>query len=119
MGFWLDIAIGLVVFFLAMSLVVTAAVEALSQVMAWRANTLRAGIGNLLQSFAGREGGGALLARFYDHTLLKGLADRRGPVPAEGAGHGKDPSYIPAHVFAAVLVDIAARNGPAAELRQA
>ncbi|MFM8988493.1 MAG: hypothetical protein ACKOUS_02260, partial [Alphaproteobacteria bacterium] len=47
------------------------------------------------------------------------LADRRGPVPAEGAGHGKDPSYIPAHVFAAVLVDIAARNGPAAELRQA
>lgn len=119
MGFWLDIAIGLVVFFLAMSLVVTAAVEALSQVMAWRANTLRAGVGNLLQSFAGREGGGALLARFYDHTLLKGLADRRGPGPAEGAGHGKDPSYIPAHVFAAVLVDIAARNGPAAELRQA
>jgi len=119
MGFWLDIAIGLVVFFLAMSLVVTAAVEALSQVMAWRANTLRAGVGNLLQSFAGKEGGGALLARFYDHTLLKGLADRRGPGPAEGAGHGKDPSYIPAHVFAAVLVDIAARNGPAAELRQA
>lgn len=119
MGIWLDVAIGLAVVFLAMSLVVTAAVEALSQAMSWRANTLRAGIGNLLQSFAGKDGGDALLARFYDHALLRGLADRRGLGWRDSVGTGKDPSYIPAHVFAAVLVDIAARNGPAAGLREA
>ena len=33
MGLWLDVAIGMALVFLAMSLVVTAAVEALSQAM--------------------------------------------------------------------------------------
>lgn len=119
MGLWLDVAIGMALVFLAMSLVVTAAVEALSQAMSWRANTLRAGIANLLRSFAGKDGGGELLKRFYDHALLRGLADRRGLAWRESVGTGKEPSYIPARVFAAVIVDIAARNGPAAGLRQA
>lgn len=119
MGIWLDTAIGMVLFFLAMSLVVTAAVEALAQAMSWRANTLRDGIDNLLRSVAGKEGGATLLARFYDHTLLKALADSRGPGLARSVITGKAPSYIPARVFAAVLLDIATRNGPAQALREA
>lgn len=74
MGLWLDVAIGMALVVLAMSLVVTAAVETLSQAMSWRANTLRAGIANLLQSFAGKDGGGELLKRFHDHALLRGIA---------------------------------------------
>ena len=117
MGVWLDTAIGLVLFFLAMSLVVTAAVEALSQVMSWRANTLRAGIESLLHSFSDGTGNRLLLARFYDHTLVKSLSDQRGLGFLDSIGTGKKPSYIPARVFAAVLVDIATRNGPAQDLR--
>ena len=50
LGTWLDTAIGVALFFLAMSFLVSAVVEAISQIMAWRATTLREGIANLLNS---------------------------------------------------------------------
>ncbi len=124
-GVWIDTAIGVALFFLAMSFMVSAAVEGLSQMLAWRANTLRQGIASLFNSVglaASSEdaaGGPNMLKTLYDHSLLRGLSDQQGLGWVKSIGNGKIPSYVPSSTFANALLDIVTVNGPELELRKA
>lgn len=108
----LEIGIGLIFVYLIVSLVCTAANEALASLFSWRAHNLRAGIRNLLDGpdAAGREWS----RKFYDHPLIQGLYKK---------GHG--PSYIPSRTFALALTDLvlppesSTRISTAKELREA
>ena len=87
----LDTAIGLIFVYLLVSLIISAANELLAAFFRWRANNLFHGIRELLQD---QEATG-LVARFYDHPLVQGLAAK-----------GKKPSYIPSRTFALTLLDL-------------
>jgi len=89
----LDIGIGLIFVYLMISLVCTAANEALASLFGWRAKNLRAGIRNLLDgpSPQNRE----WMKKFYEHPLIQGLYKQ-----------GGGPSYIPSRTFALALTDL-------------
>jgi hypothetical protein len=108
----LDIGIGLIFVYLMVSLVCTAANEALASLFHWRADTLHDGIRNLLDG--PDEHSSEWAKKFYDHPLVRSLyrQDLR-------------PSYIPSRTFALALIDLvlpaAAAEKPttAQELRNA
>jgi hypothetical protein len=108
----LDIGIGLIFVYLMLSLVCTAANEAIASLFSWRPNNLREGIRNLLDGPNASNGEWA--QKFYDHPLIQGLYQP-----------GQRPSYIPSRTFALALTDlvlpaeIAARASTAQELRTA
>ena len=83
----IDVAIGLALVYLTLSLVVTAAQELIASVLKTRANVLWMGVKNLL-------GDDALAARLYNHPLLRSLRTERGR-----------PSYIPPRAFAVAVLD--------------
>jgi hypothetical protein len=121
----LDVAIGLTLIFLLLSLLVSAVCELLAGFLKWRAANLWDGIEQLLQSKAARDA-------LYNHPLIRGLA----PVgssppqtaPAADASQsgmasmrqrfaraiwvspdvdgGKIPSYIPSRTFALALIEV-------------
>jgi hypothetical protein len=114
----LDVALGLIFVYLVLSLVCTAVNETVSSLLAWRADTLREGIANLLGSDEKRK-------ELYEHPVVAGLI-RRSPVRvvAEEAKPGQRararawmakripvlrderyPSYLPARVFAQALLN--------------
>jgi hypothetical protein len=111
----LDVAVGLILLFLIVSILCSAIREGLESFLKTRAAYLERGIRELL---ADRKGDG-LAAYVYMHPLVGGLflTDYR-------PGRGKDrpswrwifakggdlPSYIPARNFALALMDIAARG---------
>ena len=118
----LEIGIGLVLVFLCVSLICSAAREALETVMKTRALDLERGIRQLL---ADPEGTG-LTKALFDHPIIAGLfggtyepsklKDTKG---ASGAGPGKSmslkgrwdlPSYVPSGQFAAAILDLVARG---------
>ena len=108
----LEIGIGLIFVYLIVSLVCTAANEALASLFSWRAQNLRAGIRNLLD---GPDPANSEWARkFYDHPLIQGLYKK-----------GRSPSYIPSRTFALALTDLVlppeprTRFSTAKELREA
>jgi hypothetical protein len=108
----LDIGIGLIFVYLMVSLVCTAANEALASLLSWRGNNLRDGIRNLLD---GPDPSSSEWAKkFYDHPLIQGLYRQ-----------GQRPSYIPSRTFALALsdlvlpADITTRGATAPELRDA
>ena len=117
-GIWFDTAIGVALFFLAMSFVVSAAVEGLAQLVALRAKTLQSGIESLLRSVTDEDGSKNILAKVYGHSLVKGLADNRGLPWIYRIGTGDIPSYMPSRVFATALLDIVTRNGPKTDLAE-
>ncbi|HEY2514505.1 MAG TPA: hypothetical protein VGI39_26755 [Polyangiaceae bacterium] len=84
MGRVLDLAMGLCFVYLLLASIVSA----VSEIMAWlvgrRAHCLRDAISEML--------GDDMMARLYDHSLLKNLSP------------GKLPSYIPSRLFAAALL---------------
>ena len=86
----LDVAIGLVFFYVTLSLVCSSIQEIIASVFGLRARNLRRGIINLV----GNEYARAL----YDHPLIKGL---RKP--------GRLPSYVDAEVFATALIEVVAQ----------
>jgi hypothetical protein len=96
----LDVAIGLVFTFLAVSLAVSAIVEAIASAMKWRSSTLLSGIKDLLndQDFSG------LALAIYNHALVN-------PQDNGNAKTQKDlkhpPTYIQPKQFANALIDIA------------
>jgi hypothetical protein len=90
----LDVAVGMVFVYLMVSLVCTAANEALASAFAWRAGTLFDGIRNLLDGPDEQLSDWA--AKFYDHPLILSLYKR-----------GAKPSYIPSRTFAVALFDLA------------
>jgi len=87
----LDTALGIVFCFLAVSLMTSVLQETIATVFAWRANTLRDGIGRLLAD-PQLAGIGKEILR---HGLVQGLTPSRGAL-----------SYLPSATFADALVDL-------------
>ncbi len=96
----LDVAIGMLVVYLLVSLFVTAAAELVASWLKWRAQNLWTGIRNLLGAGGGAAAGSDLAKALYDHPLIKGLS--------KGTAR---PSYIPSNMFALALVDLIAGGG--------
>jgi hypothetical protein len=109
----LDVAIGLVLVFLLISLILTAVREAIEGVLRSRAGDLNRAIFELLQQ--DRDA----LQKFYDHPIVfamhRATADSRaGQVAHDTATKWKErlearkllPSYIPREVFSGALIDL-------------
>jgi outer membrane biosynthesis protein TonB len=129
----LDVAIGLALFFLFVSLMCSAVREMLAALTRARAADLERGIRNL---FAEESGTGAV-QQFFDHpriaALFLGRYDPRGLTSQSPRGNMRRrerehlPSYIPANQFSTTLIDIITRGQSAgraaaitaAELRSA
>jgi hypothetical protein len=108
----LDVAIGLALVYLLLSMICSLLQEGISARLQMRAKTLETGIVNLLSSQKLTLGGIDLSAAIYAHPLVKALA------PA-----GQKPSYIPSRTFARALLDLvhqaAGTDGSAPALLQA
>jgi hypothetical protein len=101
----LEVAIGLVLMYLLLSLICSSIREGIEALWKTRAGDLQCGIGELLQD---REGVG-LARALYEHPLVYGLFKG-----AYTPGKTRNlPSYIPSRNFAVALLDIVAR-GPSA-----
>ncbi len=94
MGFnaFLDIAIGLVLMYLLLSLTGTVINEFISQILKWRARTLQASITQLLDNKT-------LRLDFYNHGLIAGLMGSK-----QDAASGNHPSYLSGDTFARALL---------------
>jgi hypothetical protein len=137
----LDVALGLIFVYLVLSLICSAVSETISSVLAWRSDTLREGIENLLgdddeQAKAARE-------KMFNHPVVAGLIRRKGgwlsrrktlkKIPLiknlPAINDVRYPSYLPARAFAIALLypdapataeagELEAKQGtPAAEAR--
>ena len=109
----IDVAIGLSLIFLLLSLLVSSVCEMLAGLFRWRAQYLWTGLETLLQSPDAR-------TRLYNHPLIKGLAPlktmagmstplsgRFGQLRERiGLRFGDGPSYIPSRTFALALIDV-------------
>ena len=87
----LEVAIGLTLLYLLLSLVCTIANEWIAQLLSLRARNLEMGIQRLLED-SDRSG---LAGRLYAHPLLMSVCRI-----------GQKPSYLPASIFARALVDV-------------
>lgn len=97
----IDVAIGIILLFLLVSLLVTIVQEAVASVFKLRATNLRAAIVNLI--------GEARAIHFYRHPLLASLyRTRAGETDAPAR---RLPSYIPDRTFVLVLLDILRDEG--------
>ena len=83
----LDVGIGLIFTFLAVSLVASLVTEALASMLKWRSATLLTGIKNLLNDDAF----GGLAKSIYNHALFNPRADGK-------AGSEKEIKTPPAYV---------------------
>jgi hypothetical protein len=94
----LDVAIGLIVVFLLVSLVCSATAELIESVLKQRSSSLFRGLKELLQD----QNATGLLKQFYEHPLIAGLyRDKFDATKPKNL-----PSYIPARTFALALIDI-------------
>ncbi len=112
----LDVAVGLLFTFLAVSLVASTVTEALASAAGWRANTLLAGVKSLVNdpNFS------SLAKDLYNHGLVN--PGGNGTAANENALATK-PSYIDPQHFAAALIDVLkkspnAQNQVAAGIQQ-
>jgi len=107
-----DVAIGLALVYLLLSMICSLLQEAISARLQMRSATLEDGIKNLLSSQQLTLGGVDLSAAVYAHPLVKALA-----------AAGQKPSYIPSRTFARALLDLvhqaAGTDGSPAALLQA
>ncbi len=114
----LDVAIGLVLVFLLLSLFATAVREGLESVFKTRAVFLEAGIRELLDDRLGN----GLAQRFYEHPLIYSLyrgpydagdesrSSNDGKKPKERTTGANLPTYIPSKSFSSALVDLVVRG---------
>jgi hypothetical protein len=94
----LDVAIGLSLVYLVLSMLCSTVQEAISSYGSWRANTLHEGISTLLQKQHFTDARGTpmkLVDAVYAHPLINGLAP----------GASK-PSYIPSRTFTQALLAV-------------
>ena len=84
----INIAIGLMLMYLVLSLVCTVFNEYISQILAWRSKTLAGGIERLIDV-------PQLRADFYNHGLMD---------MTRAASDGKHPSYVSGRTFASALL---------------
>jgi hypothetical protein len=96
----LAVAIGLVLMYLILSLIVSSVNEGLASLTDRRANFLRKGVENLL--------GPKLAERFYRHGLIAALTRK-------GVRFHAKPSYISSSTFSTALLDVIAQDTPAAK----
>lgn len=99
----IDVAIGLALLFLILSLLCTSIREAIEGLMKTRASDLERGVRQLLQD------DGELTERLYQHPLIYSLfaGDYQRPNARKLLRRGGDlPSYIPANQFARALIDM-------------
>ena len=90
----LEVAIGLILMYLVLSLIVSAVNEFLAGLTDRRADFLRKGLENML--------GQALTGRLYQHGLIRGLVRRN------SLAH-RSPSYLSSSTFSAALMDLLSR----------
>ncbi|MCR0981523.1 hypothetical protein [Roseomonas populi] len=105
----LEIAVGLVLVFLLISLLLTALTEIIEAVLKTRAADLERAIGLMLQDPVG--GGDKAVARFYEHPLVFALFNGRYEASRSSwfftrETGGSLPSYIPRDIFSAVVLDL-------------
>ena len=93
----LGISIGLIVIYLLLSLMCTAANELIAGLLSSRAKTLRKGVEKLFAD----TGFTSFKAEFFEHSLIKSLA--------EGSA---GPSYIPSKTFSKTMLDLIAKGEP-------
>ncbi len=86
----IDVALGLISFFLVMSLSVTAVQGWLSSILKLRGKNLRKGIENLTDH--------KIAEKIYTHPLMKTM--------------GSNPSYLKSKYFAQILIDIIDKKAP-------
>lgn len=113
----LDVAIGMALLFLLLSLVCSAIREAIEAFMRTRSMHLERGIRELLADPKGR----GLAKAVYEHPLICGLyTGNYDPDKIRSNGYMPArlslPSYIPSRNFALALIDIAARGPDSREM---
>lgn len=99
----LDVAIGLILLYFLLAVLVSTLNEFLAAFADTRAKNLEIGLRNLLQG--NDHAGQPLIAAFYNHALIQSMHTRRFFF-APAAGAGKKPSYIPAAIFRSALEDL-------------
>jgi hypothetical protein len=95
----LDVAIGMVMIFLLLSLICTALGEVIEAIFKYRASDLEKGVKQLLQESEETHSG--KVSELYNHSLISSLY--KGPYKP---GSRRLPSYIPATNFALALMDL-------------
>src|SRR5262249_28034598 len=90
----LDVAIGLTLVYLLLSLFCSALTELVATAAGLRWRNLREGVRNLLDGASGE----ASANQLYNHPLIQGLTQQR-------AWLTRKPSYIPSHTFMVALLD--------------
>lgn len=120
-----DVVIGVTFIYLFLSLIATAAMEALSQLFNMRAKNLEEGIRSILNDPAGD----GLTGKFYQHPLIRGITTERQRLPNALAQKMKtatdrwpalekivkktrNPSYISPRTFALAFMDVAIPTDP-------
>ncbi len=103
----LDVAIGLILVFLTVSLICSSAREAIETVFKHRASDLERGICEML--------GPDVAQRFYNQPLVNGLFKGN----YQSNKRGNLPSYIPPGTFALALMQVAKTVGQHADISQA
>lgn len=107
----LEVAIGLVLVYLLLSLICTAVQESLEAYLKIRASNLEKGLRELLHDPAGSQ----LAKKLYNHPLIFGsFQGDYNPEKIRKLFSTNLPTYIPAANFAAALIDTIVR-GPVAE----
>lgn len=115
----LDVAIGLTLIYLLVSLAMTSLSEAIEGFFKKRAVSLERAVGELLRGK--RED----IAKFYEHPLVAALYPGVYPALSEDGAKrarwtGKNlPSYIPRDIFSAVVLDLHARDELPEDMRHA
>lgn len=99
----IDVAIGLIFFYVVLSLVCSAIQEVIASVFAFRSHNLKKGIENLV--------GNEYAQKMYSHPLIEGL---HGPPNwfsrKFSQGRPRPPSYINPETFATALIHMVARD---------
>jgi hypothetical protein len=102
----LDVAVGLIFAFLAVSLVASAATEALASILNWRGKTLLDGVQSLLND----KDLSGFAHEIYNHALTNPTSDG---TTAAKASPRVMPSYIDPKLFAGALIDVIEKSAGA------
>lgn len=102
----IDLAIGIIFVFLAVSLVSSTVTEAIASAFKLRSKTLLSGIKDLLNDNTGR----GLARELYNHALINPRSDGKAQT-ADAAS--RKPAYIDPADFAAAMLDILEKRDPA------
>ncbi len=103
---FVDIALGLILFFLILSLVCSAVQEWFASAVGLRSRNLRKGIENLI--------GADIAKSLYSHGQFKSLYKKTGwlgSLKKVWGGGGVGPSYVEPKRFANILIDVIDRSG--------